>query len=133
MAIPLTTCISVETDIPMVLRRKEIKPYGTKKLIEGEFDEGDNVLIIEDVVVSGSSIMETTRDLEKEGLKVTHALVILDREQGALTNLRNEGITMKSLYTMTSLLEILLEAGRITKKNVEIVQHYVQKCPVKLP
>lgn len=60
-ALPLATLIAVDAGLPMLIRRKEAKDYGTKKLIEGVFEKGDLCIIFEDVVTTGSSILDTVR------------------------------------------------------------------------
>ncbi|XP_008544087.1 uridine 5'-monophosphate synthase [Microplitis demolitor] len=132
-ALPIASLISVVSNIPMLIRRKEAKAYGTKKLIEGKFKAGDKCVIIEDVVTSGSSILETVKDLKQEGLDVTEALVIMDREQGGKKNIEKSGIKMKSLYTMTKLMEYLREADKVSQETVDGVLEYLGKClaPVK--
>lgn len=69
-ALPLATLMSVHELKPMIIRRKESKSYGTKKLLEGKYNKGDLCLIVEDVITSGSSVLETVRDLRKEGMLV---------------------------------------------------------------
>lgn len=124
-ALPLATLISVDNEIPMLMKRKETKSYGTKKLIEGVFSSGDNCVIIEDVITSGSSILETVDALKKEHLNVTEAYVIIDREQGGRKNLESHGIKVKSLYVVRQLMQYLLEAGKITSKVVKDVDDYL--------
>lgn len=69
-ALPIATLLSSKQLKPMLIRRKEAKSYGTKKLIEGQFNAGDSCLIIEDIITSGSSILETVGDLRAEGKNV---------------------------------------------------------------
>jgi uridine monophosphate synthetase len=77
--IPISTGLSAITGLPQILLRKEQKTYGTKKLIEGEYALGDDVIIIEDVITSGTSVRETIEILTAEGLNVVKVISIVFR------------------------------------------------------
>ena len=59
--IPYASCVSLMYDIPMLMIRKEAKKYGKKQLVEGNYKKGDSVILIEDTVTTGSSIIETIK------------------------------------------------------------------------
>lgn len=67
-ALPIATLLSIKQQKSMLIRRKEAKAYGTKKLIEGKYSAGDSCLIIEDIITTGSSILETVSDLRADGI-----------------------------------------------------------------
>lgn len=112
-ALPMATCISLSENIPMVMRRKEAKNYGTKKQIEGLFQPGQTCIIIEDIVTTGMSILETIKDLEAAGLRVVEVLSFLDREQGGAKNLENAGYPFHAAVTLTQVAEHLFQADLI--------------------
>lgn len=124
-ALPLATIVSVQQNIPMLVRRKEAKAYGTKKLIEGIYQAGDTCLIVEDVVTSGSSVLDTVKDLQSEGIVVTDAVVVVDREQGGAANIAKHSVRMHSLFSLSYLLNTLLESGKIERDTVESVAKYI--------
>lgn len=99
-ALPIATCISVQQNIPMLLRRKEPKNYGTKKMIEGVFQPGQSCLIIEDVITTASSVIETMDSLENEGLKVSHIAALIDREQGGREALAKRNCQLNSVFSL---------------------------------
>lgn len=127
-ALPLAAVMSVNANTPMIMKRKETKQYATKKLLEGIFEPNQKCLVVEDVVTSGSSLLETIDTLREEGLSVSDAVVVLDRGQGGVSVLKANGVVVKSLFTLSGLVEILKNTGRINDETVEIILDHIKEC-----
>lgn len=126
-ALPIVSYLSIEYGIPMVLRRKEAKAYGTKKIIEGVFDINQTCLVFEDLISSGASVLETILPLHEAGLHVRDVIVFLDREQGGKERLEKEGCTVHSVCTMTEMLTLLHAAGKISADQNEKVRAFLKE------
>lgn len=113
-ALTFASGIAYAHQIPMLLKRKEAKEYGTKKILEGNYQTGDTCLVIEDVVTTGMSIGETTVVLEDAGLKVQDIVCFINRNQGGEERLTEQGYTLHSIIDLYQVLEILLKHGKIS-------------------
>ncbi len=111
--IPFATAFSIRQGIPMVLKRKEKKQHGTGKMCEGIFREGQKCLVIEDVITSGQSILETIAALESERLIVQDIVVLVDREQGGRQLLERQGYRLHSILTIRQIETSLSKTGKI--------------------
>lgn len=99
-AIPIVTAVSLESSIPMLMIRKSKKGYGTSELIEGNLLDGDSVIVIEDVTTTGNSLIKAIKALEDNGGKVKRAFVVVDRAEGAIENLKQEGIELEAILSI---------------------------------
>lgn len=116
----------------MLMRRKEAKDYGTKKIIEGVFKKGQKVLIVEDLVTSGLSVFETVAPLESEGLVVNDVVVLLDRGQGGKQNVISRGKQLHSVLTLPQVLEILFKNNKVDQAMVSKVEKFIADNQVKV-
>ena len=116
-ALPIGTAIALEMDIPLIYPRKEVKGYGTGKSIEGVWQLGQRAVLIEDFVTSGRSIAHAVPTLKAAGLRVTETVVLIDREQGGREMLAEHGYHLHSIIKISTLLNYLEDAKRITAKQ----------------
>ncbi len=123
-AIAIATALSLETDWPMIYPRKEVKKYGTKAPIEGEYEEGETILVVDDLITDGASKFEAMAPLEQAGLQVKDVVVLVDREQGGADLLKQRGIALHSVCRVTELIQDLKESKRITRAMAESVTQY---------
>lgn len=125
-ALPMATSMSLESYIPLIIKRKEAKEYGTKKMIEGIYQKGQNCLLVEDVITSGKSLIETIAEVEQEDLKVSDIVVVLDREQGGKQLLESKGFNVHTLFNISEVCDILQETGDLSDDEVNRIQDFLQ-------
>lgn len=135
-ALPMATAISVKQGVPMLMRRKEVKAYGTKKEIEGDVEsiiqQGRKCVVVEDLVTSGMSVFETIEPLTKAGLSVECVAVLLDREQGGRKNIEDRGMKLFSVLKISEALEWLYQDGRITLDSIKEIRKFISENQVAI-
>jgi orotate phosphoribosyltransferase len=103
-AVALAASASMASGLPFIIVRGETKEYGTANRIEGPFDGGDLVCLLEDVVTSGGALAESVSALRDAGLVVRNAVCVVDREEGGADALARLGVRLRSLYRASDLL-----------------------------
>ena len=86
------------SDLPFIIVRDEAKAYGTSNRIEGAFEPGDLVCLLEDVVTTGGALVEAVSALRDEGLVVRNAVCVVDREEGGTDALARLGVRLRALF-----------------------------------
>jgi orotate phosphoribosyltransferase len=109
-AIPIADAVSYASylhgkEIKSFWIRKEAKGHGLKKWIEGDVKEGDRVVIVDDVITTGTSTIDAMRRAREGGLIVVKAMVLVDREEEeGKHNIEREGVKVEALFTVSDLM-----------------------------
>ena len=116
-ALPTATGLALNLQRPMIFPRKEVKAHGTRRLIEGNFYPGEKVVVIDDILISGKSVMEGAAKLKSAGLKVEDIVVFIDHEGGVKERLANHGYRAHSVLSISEITDTLYESGRINEEQ----------------
>lgn len=130
-AIPLASTVSISNSLPLIMVRKEAKSYGLKKMVEGTYAQGSKCLLIEDVVTTGGSVLQTVASLENEGVQVQDVYVLVDRKQGGRKNLEEKGCRLHAVLTASEIVDTLSKAGLIDTATTERLVEYIHANSVE--
>lgn len=130
-ALPIATAFSIATDTPMIYSRKEKKEYGTSKQIEGVWQEGETVLLVDDLITNGESKLETFEVFEQAGLTIKDVVVLIDREQGGRELLEKGGYKLHSLISIFEILERMKELNKLDDEQYDRIHKFLTTPPSK--
>jgi orotate phosphoribosyltransferase len=123
--LPLAVSASLAADLPMLYARKEVKDYGTRRRIEGDYARGQTVALLDDVITNGGAKLELAEPFVEEGLIVRDFVVLIDREQGGGAALAEKGYRLHSVFTLRQVLESLRRQEAIPAQTYEQVRGYL--------
>ncbi|MEL7644671.1 MAG: orotidine-5'-phosphate decarboxylase [Anaerolineaceae bacterium] len=124
-ALPIAAIAASRLKRPMVYPRKETKTHGTSQMVEGVFQQGQQAVLLEDVITSGGSIQTAAETLSSAGLQVRDAVVLVDREQGGVSALAQQGIQVHAVLTMRQILTRLEKQDLIDQSTYQEVRRYL--------
>jgi len=126
-ALPIAAAISLQAGYPWIYPRREAKAYGTKAEIEGEFQAGERVVLIDDLATTGGSKFEGIEKLTQAGLVVKDVVVLIDRQSGAAEALAERGYTLHSVFRLSDLLDEWQRQGQLDAQTCQEVREFLQK------
>ena len=120
-SLPTATGLALKLNRPMIYPRKEVKAHGTRRLIEGEYEAGETAVVIDDVLITGKSVLEGIHKLETSGLKVTDIVVLIDHEAGVRDSIAAQGYRTHAILKISEIVETLFQEKRISEAQYRTV------------
>lgn len=119
--------LSYEIGKPLVYVRKETKQYGTNKMIEGYLSSGAEVIVIDDVATTGSSIIDAVEAIRSNGGVVGHAVVLIDRLEGATETLKKHDVKLISVAKISEIVNVLFDIGMLEEDVLKAVKKQIKE------
>ncbi|PID87989.1 MAG: hypothetical protein CSB06_02685 [Bacteroidia bacterium] len=125
-ALPIATLVADILDKSLIYMRKEEKSYGTKSNIIGKFKKGEKCLIIDDLITTGESMLETAEKFREAGLQVLDFAVIIDRSQNGEEIMQQHGYRLHSFVNVNEIIQILEAGHRISRDQASAVKRFTE-------
>jgi uridine monophosphate synthetase len=116
-SLPTATGLSLLLNRPLIYPRKEVKAHGTRRVIEGNFEAGETIVVVDDVLISGKSAIEGAQKIQSADLVVKDIVVFIDHEGGVKDKLQARGYQAYAVVTISEITETLYSAGRINDEQ----------------
>jgi uridine monophosphate synthetase len=124
--LPLAVAAALAGGFPLLYARREEKAYGTRRRLEGHFEPGERVVVIDDIVTDGASKLEAIEPLEAAGLVVRDLVILIDREQGGRERLAAKGYVLHAVLTISACFDALEAAGRVEPPALHAAREFVR-------
>lgn len=124
---PLASMVAYKLGRRMVQPRKVVKDHGTKSSVEGAYQPGDKVILIDDLITKGDSKLEAIDQVKSAGLEIEGFLVLIDREQDGLDLVRSAGYSIEAATTITALVTALHDQDKITDEQFDTIINFIQQ------
>lgn len=125
--VPFSTIVCQKLSVPMLYYRKERKQHGARKKIEGRMEINDRILIIDDLITTGKSVIQAAEAAREQGGQVTELVVLLDREQGGPETVRANNIRPHVLFNVSDAFKWLNEVNMLSDENYRVIRDYIQR------
>lgn len=120
-SLPTATGLSLQLHVPLIYPRKEVKAHGARRLIEGDFEEGETVVVVDDILITGGSVLEGIGKLESSGLKVRDVVVFIDHGGNASSRLASAGYVCHAVVGIQRITTVLRSAGRLSQEQADLL------------
>jgi uridine monophosphate synthetase len=124
-ALPIGAAIALQSGWPLIYLRKEVKDYGTRVAVEGEFHPGEKAVVIDDLATTGSSKFEAIDRLAAAGLVVRDVVVLIDRQSGAGEALAAAGYRLHAVLTLGQLLNHWEQTGAVPREDIAATRRFL--------
>jgi orotate phosphoribosyltransferase len=125
--VPFATVVSQKLSLPLIYYRQARKEHGVRKKVEGTLERNDRVLIVDDLITTGESVIEAAEVVRDQGGVVNELVVLLDREQGGQQSLRSSRIEPHVLFKISDAMTWLHQVGLISDEIYQMVRQYIEE------